>query len=244
MPFAIQCPSCKRKLKVSDKVAGKRVKCPGCGEGFLAAVPEPDFVEPEVVETEAVAVPVEDDDEEDKPRRRPRNEDDERVSAKPPRRRPRDDDEERVSSKSPARRRSSRDDDDDEDDDRESRRRRSRDDDDEDDDRPRRRRRRDGDSDDDIRIRRRQKPHRGGLILALGIIAMVVWCCPLTGWIMGGITLSMANTDLIAMNSGHMDDSGYGLTMTGKICAIVAVLLATLNAIAGAILRITNAVQF
>jgi hypothetical protein len=37
-----------------------------------------------------------------------------------------------------------------------------------------------------------------------------------------------------------MDDSGHGLTMAGKICGIIAVVLSTLNAIAGFILRMTN----
>jgi hypothetical protein len=76
--------------------------------------------------------------------------------------------------------------------------------------------------------------------LTLGIISLVVWCCPLAGWIMGGIVMNMANKDLAEMAAGRMDKSGHGITLAGKICGIVAVVLATLNAIAGAILRITN----
>lgn len=133
----------------------------------------------------------------------------------------------------PSRRRP-RDDDEDDEDDRPARRRRRRDEDEDDDDED------DDDDDDNIRRRKRTAPHRGGLILTLGIISLVVWCCPLAGWIVGGIALNMANTDLSAMSIGRMDRTGRGITMAGKICAIIAVTLATINAIAGAILRITN----
>jgi hypothetical protein len=50
----------------------------------------------------------------------------------------------------------------------------------------------------------------------------------------------MANKDLVEMAVGNMDDSGRGITLAGKICAIVALVLATLNAIAGAVLRVTD----
>src|SRR5262245_12036961 len=40
----------------------------------------------------------------------------------------------------------------------------------------------------------RGKPHRGGSVLTLGILALVfALCCPLLCWILGGIGLSMAN---------------------------------------------------
>jgi hypothetical protein len=76
--------------------------------------------------------------------------------------------------------------------------------------------------------------------LTLGILALFVWCCPIIGWIVGGIVLNMANKDLTEMAARRMDDSGYGITMAGKICGIIGLVLATLNAIGGAILRITN----
>ena len=57
---------------------------------------------------------------------------------------------------------------------------------------------------------------------------------------MGGIVMNMAKKDLAEMSAGRMDDAGRTITMAGNICAIVAVVLATLNAIAGAILRITK----
>src|SRR3954469_1439796 len=32
MPILFQCPGCKKNLKTKDELAGKRIKCPGCGE--------------------------------------------------------------------------------------------------------------------------------------------------------------------------------------------------------------------
>src|SRR6202008_3204602 len=93
---------------------------------------------------------------------------------------------------------------DDEDDER-SRRRSGRDD-DEDDDRPRRRRSRyDGDDDyddeDDDRRRRRRDllPHRGGAVLTLGIVGLVLTvmpAVPLAGLICAIIAWVMGSTDL------------------------------------------------
>jgi hypothetical protein len=45
MTIALSCPSCDKALKVKDELAGKKVKCPGCGEPILVeladeAVPE------------------------------------------------------------------------------------------------------------------------------------------------------------------------------------------------------------
>jgi len=62
-------------------------------------------------------------------------------------------------------------------------------------------------------------PHRGGLILALGILGLVL-CQPIgiAAWVMG-------NSDLARIDAGHMDPTGRGLTQAGKICGIVAVVL-------------------
>lgn len=61
------------------------------------------------------------------------------------------------------------------------------------------------------------RPHRGTLILVLGILSLVV-CGPLgiASWVMG-------NADLAEMAAGRMDPSGEGLTRAGKICGIVGV---------------------
>ncbi|HEV3261734.1 MAG TPA: MJ0042-type zinc finger domain-containing protein [Gemmataceae bacterium] len=92
--------------------------------------------------------------------------------------------------------------------------------------RPRRPRRRQEDDDaafdyDDepgTRWRRDAVPHRGGLILTLGILSLVC-CWPICGpmaWVMG-------NTDLREIRAGRMDRDGEGLTNAGRICGMVGV---------------------
>jgi predicted Zn finger-like uncharacterized protein len=106
--------------------------------------------------------------------------------------------------------------------------------------RPRRRRRRLRDDDDLVRGR----PHRGGLILTLGILGLVLSCCPMAGWILGGIALSMGNTDLQAMSRRQMDRSGQGMTQAGKICGLIAVILATISSVLGIIMRLGGGGKF
>ena len=65
-------------------------------------------------------------------------------------------------------------------------------------------------------------PHRGGLILALGILSFFI---PVFGLIMGGAVWSMASNDLRAMREGNMDPSGEGPTRVGQVFAIIATLL-------------------
>ena len=67
------------------------------------------------------------------------------------------------------------------------------------------------------------RPHRGGTILALGIVSLVV--CPLLGiaaWF-------MADDDLQQMKRGTMDASGRDLTSAGRVCAMVATCLFVLQ---------------
>ena len=63
------------------------------------------------------------------------------------------------------------------------------------------------------------KPHRGTLILVLGILGLVV-CAPLAivAWVMGA-------GDLKEMDAGTMDPSGRGSTQAGKICGIIGTIL-------------------
>lgn len=62
-------------------------------------------------------------------------------------------------------------------------------------------------------------PHRGTLILVLGILGLLV--CQVLGivaWVMG-------NNDLEAMRRGTMDPSGKDLTNAGRICGMIATIL-------------------
>lgn len=154
MPIAITCPHCDWKGKVPDNLAGKRGKCPTCGE--LIPIKKPVRAkagaddEPDIVDDADL---VEDEPRPKKSAARRRDEDDDR----PRKRRPADDDEDR-----PARSRRR----DDDEDDRPSKARR-RPADDEDDERPVRSRRRPADDDEDRprkkRPLRRRPPKKSGM---------------------------------------------------------------------------------
>jgi hypothetical protein len=67
------------------------------------------------------------------------------------------------------------------------------------------------------------KPHRGGAILALGIIGIVLcFITAIIAWVMG-------SGDLKEMKQGKRDPSGEQLTKAGMICGIIGVCLAILG---------------
>ena len=83
---------------------------------------------------------------------------------------------------------------------------------------------------DDIRHPRHRRadwePHRGGIILALGLVALVggmLFC--LLPTIIGPVAWTLGSWDLRAMRDGHMDPSGESMTRTGQVCGIVATVL-------------------
>lgn len=63
-------------------------------------------------------------------------------------------------------------------------------------------------------------PHRGGLILVLGLVGFVIGCpiFSLMAWVMG-------SHDLREMRAGRMDRSGEGLTQVGQILGMIQSLL-------------------
>ena len=64
------------------------------------------------------------------------------------------------------------------------------------------------------------RPHRGVVILTLGILGFLVCIiCGIIAWVMG-------NNDLREMRAGRMDPSGQGLTQAGRVCGMVSVILA------------------
>lgn len=73
-----------------------------------------------------------------------------------------------------------------------------------------------------------QKPHRGTMVLVLGILSIVIGGCGI-GLILGIIAIVMGNADLKEMASGTMDKSGEGLTKAGKICGIVGCVIGVLG---------------
>jgi len=63
------------------------------------------------------------------------------------------------------------------------------------------------------------RPHRGGLILALGILGLVCcFICGIIAWVMG-------SNDLKEMAAGRMDRTGQSLTQAGKICGMISVII-------------------
>jgi predicted Zn finger-like uncharacterized protein len=79
-------------------------------------------------------------------------------------------------------------------------------------------------------VRRDCEPHRGSVILTLGIISLVtvaICLAPvgvalgLTAWIMGG-------ADLRKIRAKQMDPEGYGTTQAGWVCGIIGTALNTL----------------
>jgi hypothetical protein len=71
------------------------------------------------------------------------------------------------------------------------------------------------------------KPHRGTLILVLGVLGLVV-CGPLgiAAWVMG-------SGDLKEIDAGTMDPMGRGATQAGKICGIIATILMIIGVVIG-----------
>ena len=67
---------------------------------------------------------------------------------------------------------------------------------------------------------RYQVPHRGPLILVLGIMGLIVQCpvFPLMSWVMG-------SNDLREMQAGRMDPAGRDLTRTGTVIGMVLSIL-------------------
>ena len=68
-------------------------------------------------------------------------------------------------------------------------------------------------------------PHRGVLILVLGIVGLAV---NMFG-IIGAIAWYLANQDLPQMDAGRMDPAGRGMTTAGKVCGIIGFILGMLG---------------
>jgi hypothetical protein len=81
------------------------------------------------------------------------------------------------------------------------------------------------------------RPHRGGLVMTLGIISCglavvgLVICnlLELIALPMGIVALTMARKDLKAIAQGTMDRAGQGQTMAGLITGIIGTVLSSLG---------------
>ncbi len=83
--------------------------------------------------------------------------------------------------------------------------------------------------------RRDVEPHRGGLILFLGIVGIVlgitVFLIPVA-WIPGLVAWVLGQKDLAKIHRGLMESNGLGTTQAGWICGIIATCLWGLPTIA------------
>lgn len=77
------------------------------------------------------------------------------------------------------------------------------------------------------------RPHRGGTILTLGILAIFCNFC----FIPGICAWSMGSNDLNAMRRGQMDPRGRGTTQAGQILGIIGTILSAILGIANIALR-------
>jgi len=73
------------------------------------------------------------------------------------------------------------------------------------------------------------RPHRGGAVLALGILGLV-FCilCGIVSVVCGIVAWAMGSADLREMRAGRMDPSGESMTRAGMICGIIATVLSGL----------------
>ncbi len=70
--------------------------------------------------------------------------------------------------------------------------------------------------------------HRGGLILALGVVSWVVGCP-----VFGLFAWTMGSADLREMRLGRMDPSGMGLTQAGQIIGMIHAILCLVALVIG-----------
>ena len=76
---------------------------------------------------------------------------------------------------------------------------------------------------------RQLEPHRGTVILVMGILGILVcFICGIFAWVWG-------NEDLRKIKAGEMDPEGRSLTDAGRILGIISVALAVLGLVIGAL---------
>ncbi|HEV3117173.1 MAG TPA: zinc-ribbon domain-containing protein [Gemmataceae bacterium] len=72
------------------------------------------------------------------------------------------------------------------------------------------------------------EPHRGVLIMVLGIMSLVFFCGGPLGMIVGICAWVMGQKDMRKMRENLMDPEGMPLTQAGWICGIIGTILSTL----------------
>jgi predicted Zn finger-like uncharacterized protein len=202
MPTIIQCPSCERQLRVPDELLGTKVKCPTCQGTFDATIDGTPAVPPPPVPPPTELVAPESRHQPEPDRNEPPQP---RAATDAWRPCPHCGEEIR---KEAAHCRFCGEDVDDAD---------------REDERP-------WEREDRYAVRRDCEPHRGTLILVLGILSIVLgW----TGLIIVSLPMGLAawimgHRDLNKINARAMDPEGRGTTQAGYVCGIVGTILSGL----------------
>jgi hypothetical protein len=74
--------------------------------------------------------------------------------------------------------------------------------------------------DESPQLRRSVRPHRGDMIMILGILSFFI-----AGIVLGPMAWIMGNNDLREMALGRMDRSGESNTNVGRICGMISTLI-------------------
>lgn len=77
------------------------------------------------------------------------------------------------------------------------------------------------------------RPHRGGTVLALGILSITTAGACGVGLILSIVGLVMGNRELRGMNSGQIDPAGRNFAATGRNCSIIGLVIAVLMLLLG-----------
>ena len=80
------------------------------------------------------------------------------------------------------------------------------------------------------------RPHRGGSVLAYGLLSFIP-CC---GIFFGIAAWTIGNEDLAAMNAGIMESTGREMTEAGRLLGIVSVCLQSVWLLITALSKMTS----
>ena len=84
------------------------------------------------------------------------------------------------------------------------------------------------DEGDEEDFKRPLRPDRGGLVLVLGILSIVLSCAPLIGLSLGLAAWRVGSDDLRQMAYGRVDKSGKKTVTIGKTCGLIGTVLSAL----------------
>lgn len=86
---------------------------------------------------------------------------------------------------------------------------------------------------------------KAGNMQLMGILSIVIGlcCCPLIGIVLGGIVLAQAGGVANSLAQFGSPPDLMGKVNTGKICAIIGLVISILNAIAGVVINLSGALQ-